>query len=125
MLDLWNSRRDMFIECEWWSVDKREIIPADQICYKQTPNGTFFAKEVNSYTSDNQIVESAFMATQKTITLVTGDNLRTPVAIKQNDIVRIGDDIYRVDGIQESPVKKQNQYMNYGSSRITYLSLRG
>ena len=125
MLDLWNSRRDMFIECEWWSVDKRAIIPADQMCYKRTSNGTFFAKEVNSYTSDNQIVESAFMATQKTITLVTGDNLRTPVAIKQNDIVRIGDDIYRVDGIQESPVKKQNQYMNYGSSRITYLSLRG
>ena len=124
MIDLYTGRRDSFLECEFWSVDERELIPADQICHTRIPTGMFYAKEANSYSTENQIIESAFMAEQRTITLETSDNIKSPVALKRNDIVRFNDEIYRVDRLQITPVRKQNQYTRTNSN-ITYITLRG
>ena len=124
MIDLWMGRRDAFMKCEFWSVDDRDMLPADLIAHYPRPTGMFYAKEVNADTTENQIVESAFMAEQRTVTLETHDNVKTPVALKQNDIVRYHDELFRVDRIQSEPIKKQNQYLRVGSYR-TYIQLRG
>ncbi len=125
MIDLCMGRRTSFLECEFWSVDERDLIPADQICHTRIPTGMFFAKEINSYSTENQIIESSFMAEQKTVTLETHDNIKTPVPLKRNDIVKFNDEVYRVDKLQVNPVRKQNQYMQINNSNITYITLRG
>ena len=131
MIDIWTSRRGNFIECEYWlkedsvmSENLSDFIknPDDELTYKSEPDGIFFAKEVNAYTQDNQVIAEVFMAKRETITLETSDDISV---LKRNDIVRFNDKKYRVDSIQKVPFKNQRQFLANAQSFTYYLSLKG
>lgn len=110
MVDLTQGRRTEFLRCEFWSVDDEDFIPPNQICHERIPSGTFRATESNPYSDKNQIVGTSFMTKQSTVVLETKDNLITPVRLRENDIVRFDDVIYRVESVQRNPIKKRRQF---------------
>lgn len=121
MIDLYKGHRTEFLLCEFWSVVGDGLVPPDQICYATKPTGTFFAKEVTPYVSENQDIDNSFLAEQKTVTLETKDNI---CKVNRNDIVKFNEENYRVDRIQKIPVKKHRQYM-IKPSHTYYITLRG
>lgn len=124
MIDLWTSRRDKFLECEYWSQDMAEEngVDIDEIAYKLSSTGSFYAKESNQYTTENQVLGELFMAEEKNITLFTEDDISD---LKVNDIVKFDENIYRVENIQRAPYKKQRQFLRNSYSNSYYISLRG
>lgn len=124
MIDLWTSRRDKFLKCKFWSQDEAEENGVDdaEIAYKLSPTGTFYAKEANPYSISNQIVAETFLAESISITIITEDDIN---ALKRNDIVEFDGEVYRVEGIQKNPYKKQRQFMKEGYSCSYFISLRG
>lgn len=123
MIDLWNSRRDMFNLCEYWSQDEREIDSnsKSRLIYNSVPTGTFMAKEVNSYSMEPQVIGEVFMVEQNTITIQTNDDVSL---LKKNDFVKFDNNIYRVENIQKEIIKKQRQYSAKGYSCSYFISLR-
>lgn len=124
MIDLWKSRRDVYLECEYWNQDENEdYVENNEIVYKKMPVGYFNAKEISSYTRDTSFIGETFAAPQETITLITHDKIN----LRENDIVRIktSDKFYRVDSIQRVPEKKQRFFMKSNFSSSYYIMLRG
>jgi hypothetical protein len=112
----------MFLECYFWSQDEDEnFIPTSELAHNQAPTGMFFAKELNAYTEENQLIGNTFLLESNNVQIATYDDVKE---IKRNDLVEYNDKVWRVDSIQRIPIKKQRQFMNDGSN-ITYLSLRG
>lgn len=124
MIDLWTSRRDKFLECKFWSQDMAEEngVDNDEIAYKLSPSGSFYAKEMNSYNFSNQILADVFMAESITITVFTEDDVS---CLKRNDIIEFDGEIYRVEEIQKTPYKKQRQFLKQGYSNGYFIALRG
>lgn len=124
MIDLWKSRRDVYLICDYWNQDENDdYVENNEIVYKKMPIGHFSAKEISSYTRDTSFLGETFATPQETITLITHDNIN----LRENDIVRIrpNDKIYRVDSIQRVPEKKQRFFMKSNFSNSHYISLRG
>lgn len=123
MIDLWSSRRDMFIKCEYWSQDRSELdqYSNSKVVYNSVPTGFFYAKEVNSYSTSNQVIAESYMVEENSITIMTRDDVSN---LKRNDIIRFEETIYRVDSIEKEPIKKQRNYMSSGLSFTYYISLR-
>ena len=123
MIDLWMSRRDKFIQCKWFSQNETEpYVGNDQIEYFQHPSGMFYAKEMNSYSLENQALGDAFLVDANNITLETSDNVKD---IELNDLVEYEGFIWRVNSKTTRPVNKQRQFRRLRSiSEITYLALR-
>lgn len=125
MIDLWKSRRDMYLECDYWLQDENEnYVENNEIVHKKLPVGHFTAKEIAAYSRDSQFLGETFAAPQETITLLTHDKL---FGLRENDIVRIrpNEKIYRVDSIQRVPEKKQRFFLQSGYSNSHYIMLRG
>ena len=123
MIDLYTSRRDKFLECEYWSQEENpDYVESSEIAYKGTPTGSFVAKEANSYNVENQVIGELFMVESVTVVLITEDDVSN---LKRNDIVKFDDKEYRVDNIQIAPKKKQRQYLRDKYSKEYYISLRG
>lgn len=122
MIDLYTSRREHFLECEYWSQDENDYVKISEIAYKISPTGTFLAKEEGAYTNENQVLSEIFMLREKNVVVSTFDDVSD---LKRNDIVRINEEMYRVEDIQVTPVNKQRQFMNSGYSKKYYISLRG
>ena len=122
MIDLWGKNsRDEFIECEYWSVDDNIYSNNDRIIYQNRPTGFFRAKEVNSFVEENQVVGQAFLTKQHNVTLETHDNVSD---LKNNDLVKFENLVYRVDSIQKTSVKKQKMFMDKDYSASYFISLR-
>lgn len=123
MIDLWQSRRDVFVPVEYWSqIDNEDLVSNSQIVYERLSSGTFMAKEVSSLTDDSQVVGEAIMYDEKTVNIYTRDKIDN---LRVNDIVKYEGKIYRVDNIQKNYVKKQRQFMRRKASAEYFISLRG
>jgi hypothetical protein len=123
MIDLWQSRRDVFVPVEYWSqIDNEDLVSNSQISYNRLPTGTFMAKEVSSFTDDSQVVGEALMYDENTVNIYTRDKIDD---LRVNDIVKYEGKIYRVDNIQKNYVKKQRQFMKREASAEYFISLRG
>ena len=123
MIDLWQSRRDVFVPVEYWSqIDNEDLVSNSQISYNRLPTGTFMAKEVSSFTDDSQVVGETLMYDEITVNIYTRDKIDD---LRVNDIVKYEGKIYRVDNIQKNYVKKQRQFMKREASAEYFISLRG
>ena len=123
MIDLRTSRRDYFLYCTYWSqIENEDLVANNEIIHTKIPTGSFYAKEVNSYTIESDVVASVFMAESTTITIETADDVSD---LRRNDIVKIDDKVYRVDNIQKTPIKKQRQFLRNSYSMNYVISLRG
>lgn len=122
MIDLWQSRRNKFIDCVYWSqVDDINIAKFSELSYERQPNGFFTASIVSNYTEENQTLENVFMYEKVTVTIETTDDVKE---LKRNDLVRMKGEFYRVDDIARKPVSKQEQFLKDPISYTTYISLR-
>lgn len=121
MIDLWGkSSRDEFERCTYWKVKENDY-HNNQIVYERNPDGFFFAKEINSYTNNNQVLADAFLTEEINITLESHDDLSN---LKTNDLVLYDGEVFRVDSIQKVTVKKQRMLMDHSLSFTYYISLR-
>lgn len=124
MIDLYKSRRDSYLVCDYWQQDENEdYVENNEIVYKRLPVGHFTAKEVSSYTRETNFLMESFATPQESVTLLTHDKIN----LRENDIVKIrpNEKIYRVDNIQKIPDKKQRFFMQTGYSSSYYIVLRG
>lgn len=123
MIDLWQSRRDLFNEVEYWSqVTNEDLVLNNQLVYNRMPTGSFMAKEVSSYSLDSQVVGETVMFDDQSVTLYTRDKIDD---LKVNDKVRYNGKFFRVDNIQKNYVKKQKQFIRGQISTEYYITLRG
>ena len=123
MIDTWQSRRNKFINCVYWSqVANINIAKFSELSYEKQPNGFFKASVVSNYTEENQTLENVFMYEKVTVVIETTDDVKE---LKRNDLVRMKGEFYRVDDIARKPVSKQEQFLNDEYvSYTTYISLR-
>lgn len=125
MIDLKTSRREMYLKCTFWSQDENEdYVENSEIVHERIPSGYFFAKEINSYQVNSQVIGESFLTDQESISILTYDKIDD---LKINDIVRINgrDKIYRVDDLQVTPSKKQRFFNTTDFSKTYYITLRG
>lgn len=122
MIDLWQGRRNKFIQCEYWSqVTNPDIAKFSELSYEKQPNGFFTASLVGNYTEENQTLENAFMYKKVTVVIETTDDVKQ---LERNDLVRMKGELYRVVDINRKPISKQEQFLNDAVSYTTYISLR-
>lgn len=122
MIDLWNSRRNKFLKCEYWSQETNpDIAKFSSLVYKTQPTGWFLASYVGNITEENQVLENAFMFEKVTTVIETTDDVKD---LRKNDIVKMKDLYYRVDDVQRKPITKQEQFLKEAQSFTTYISLR-
>ena len=120
--DLFQSRRNYNEPCKWWSRNESDDYDEDVYVYKRIPTGTFFAKEVNAETDDNNIIGGIFMIDRDSVTIVSPDNLD---GIKDRDWVEYQGNIWRVDSVQKRKARMQNSEFvsDRNVSHYWYLSL--
>lgn len=108
MIDLYASRRDRFIECKYWlKIKDKNIVKPNQIIFNTIPTGSFYAKEVNPYSKNNQVIAELFMLKEESVLISTCDDVS---GLELNDRVEMDEKKYRVNSIQESPFKKNRQF---------------
>ncbi|WP_281512135.1 hypothetical protein [Mammaliicoccus vitulinus] len=123
MIDLWTSRRDTFIECEYWSQNEDEdIVNLNEIQYLKNPTGIFYAKESNAYLEDDSDINNTFLVQNNTVTLMTRDNISD---LKRRDLVRYEGKMYMVTSISKVKNRNQMQYLRHNYSCTYYINLRG
>ena len=107
LVDIFTSRRDFFDDCMYWSVNEEEYIDPNELVHNTTPSGYFTAKQVSSEDNTSQVIGGAFMFDSTRITLKTNDIMDG--LIKKNDIVLFRGEIWRVEDVQKTPIKKSHQ----------------
>lgn len=122
MIDLWSSRRDKFIECEYFSQNESDYIENDEIAHNVKADGVFFASEVGPRTSGSQVIAELFMVEEVSAVLKTEDDISK---LKKNDIVRYEGKSYRVENVQKTTMNKQRNFLRKSYSATYYVSLRG
>lgn len=124
MIDLKQSRRTKFVQCQYWSqLSDPDIVKFNELAYEKEPNGFFKASIVGSFSEENQTLENAFMYKKTNVVVETTDNVRE---LERNDLVKMKGKMYRVEDIQRTPVQKQQQFLkDEYVSYTTYISLRG
>ena len=123
MIDLWQSRRDTFVQVKYWSqIDNDELVPNSRISYDTKHTRTFMAKEISVFTLDSQVLAETMMVDDQSITLFTRDKISN---LRVNDLVEYDGKKFRVDNIQVNYIKKQRQFMKKQRSAEYYISLRG
>ena len=122
MLDLWQGRRNKFIDCVYWSqVIDSKVAKFSELVYEKQPNGFFKASIVGNYTEESQTLENMYMYKKVTVVIETKDDVKQ---LERNDIVKMKGELYRVVDINRTPITKQEQFLNDPISYTTYISLR-
>jgi hypothetical protein len=119
-VDLFVSRRDLFVECEYWLRDTNSD-PNELIYKSRNPNGTFDAKIPDTETLGKQILGGVFMFDTTNLMLETTDDIHM---LKENDVVRYQNNFYMVEQIQKVAIRRNAQFFDDVQYKY-YLSLRG
>lgn len=128
-VDIFTSRRNCNNLCYYWirrdnEDDSSIIVSVDkdlnEMVYEREPDGSFYANEMQTYDSENQIIGGTFMFDQNFVTIVTEDNIPN---ININDIVVYDDEVWRISSISKRKRKRQNQFSRNCAYK-TYLYLK-
>lgn len=124
--DLFQQHRNFNELCLWWL--RKETEDEDELVYKRVPEGSFYAKEVNAETSDNNIINGVVMVDRTSVTIESSDDLidiQTYVKAKNNVLVQYQGDYWRVESVQKRKTRAQNSEFAVDSqvSHFWYLSL--
>lgn len=113
------TRRDYFLRCSWWSVDKTNPELAD-LKYKDVPSGVFFAKETQALNKNDELDNGFIPIAKQSLIIETKDDVE---GINQKDLVECMGQKWIVESIQSQVVHKRTQYYNR-AERIWTLTLR-
>lgn len=121
--DLAQSTRGYNIFCRWWSHDEREQFELDEMIYKRTPSGAFWAKEVAPESMRGNIVGGVFMIDSSRTTIRSPDNC---MGLKSEDIVEYQGELWIVVSVQKGKAKHANTMYaaDKNCSHFWYIELR-
>ena len=105
MIDLRQSRRNCNEWCRWWTrkdSDKEDEVP-DELIYKRTPDGQFWAEEISPERLKNNVIGGAFLFDSSHVSIRTPDNC---FGLKSEDLVQYQDEIWIVVDAQKSKARK-------------------
>lgn len=119
MLDLFTSRRTMHDKCNYWRRESNEDINA-LIHEINEPSGFFYAKQITSIQDMPQVLAGVFLFDSETVTIQSNDELDK---LKRDDIVQFRGEIWRLEQIQATPIRINNQY-NYDVQMTYFLRLK-
>ena len=107
-VDLFHSRRDNFLRCEYWIRDERSAsgTPAQWVLYKQS-NGVFYAKPLTVKSNRMQVINGVWALDDNNITLETDDDVRE---IKRGCIVKFDEMLWLVTDVQYSIHTKETEF---------------
>jgi hypothetical protein len=119
MLDLFTSRRTMHDKCNYWRRESNEDINA-LIHEINEPSGFFYAKQITSIQDMPQVLAGVFLFDSETVTIQSNDELDK---LKRDDIIQFRGEIWRLEQIQATPIRINNQY-NYDVQMTYFLRLK-
>jgi hypothetical protein len=119
MLDLFTSRRTMHDKCNYWRRESNEDINA-LIHEINEPSGFFYAKQITSIQDMPQVLAGVFLFDSETVTIQSNDELDK---LKRDDIIQFRGEIWRLEQIQATPIRINNQY-NYDVQMTYFLWLK-
>lgn len=107
-VDIYHSRRTNYEECEYWIRDERnkKALATDWVM-KNSPSGTFFAKEVSPKTNRMNQSANVWAYDRDEITLETDDDVNF---IKRGCIVKYDDELWIVDTNQRQIHRKESEF---------------
>lgn len=114
MLDLFTSRRTMHDKCVFWCRKADEDLNA-LIFNTNEPSGFFYAKQITSIQDIPQVLAGVFLFDSETVTIQSNDKIDK---LKRDDMVQFRDEIWRVEQVQKTPIRMNNQYSK--DIRMTY-----
>lgn len=105
-VDMFTSRRDCFDDCRYWK--KIEDDNMNYIDYEyEEPSGYFAAKQITSIQNMPQVVAGLFMFDSNSVTIQSYEDLSE---LSRDDIIEFRGNIYRLQDIQSTPIRKNNQF---------------
>lgn len=105
MLDISKSRRTYNILCRWWHRNEDDENTPDEIIYKRTPSGAFWAKEAVPEQDRDNIVGGVFLFDSTHVTIKTPDDC---FGIESKDLVEYEGEYWLVVSVQKSKARIQN-----------------
>lgn len=118
-VDLFHSRRTAYQECKYW-IRNNTISPSSEYVLKNTPSGTFFAKEISPQYNQFNNFANGFSFNKDGITLVSDDDLHE---ITVGSIVLYNNKAWNVDNVQKEVHRKETEF-NIEVDYKYYLTLR-
>lgn len=104
-IDLSKSRRKCNEFCRWWKRDERDENTPDELIYKRTATGSFWAEEISAEQDRDNIVGGVFMFDSTHVTIRTPDNC---LGMESKDLVLFRDEYWIVVSAQKGQAKKSN-----------------
>ena len=127
-IDISQSRRDYNHLCRWWVRDERDQFTSDELVYKRTPSGGFWAKEVSPEQLRNNVIGGTFMFDSSHVTIKSPDNLFAlqEETAKNECLVEYDGELWIVVSIQKSKHKRGNTMFasDKNCSHFWYIELR-
>lgn len=117
-IDIYHTRRTNYRVCKYWNPNDR--INRDEVILKETPEGIFYATEVNALSTGAAPIANVFNANRNIITLKTDDDVKN---MKKLSIVLYLGKSWVVDDIQREIHTKETQFSN-DIHATTYISIR-
>lgn len=118
MIDIYHSRRSNFRKCSYFLPTENRRL--DEYVQKSRPQGTFYAKEVNSLSNQQNVVNNAIILDRNMVTLETDDIVNDLV---RGSIVLYLNQVWIVDNTQQEVKIKESEF-NSEIRATTYISLR-
>lgn len=115
--DIFSGRRTTFDTCYWW-VQVEGIKDKSKLVVETKPKGKFKARKITPKDISRINLDNAFLFKRNTVTIVTNDFFD----IKEYDVVKFDDVIWRVDNVQIVEEERQEQFRKRISSTL-YLRL--
>ena len=109
--DLFQQRRNFNERCLWWTRDEDDEYEEDEYIYNRVPEGTFWAKELNAETGDNNVIGGVVMVDRTSVTIESADDLidiQSRIQAKNNVLVKYQGSLWRVESVQKRKARIQN-----------------
>lgn len=114
MIDLYHSRRNFHIKCEYYKASKDA--PLNELAHDRKPDGVFYARRESGQYSANSQANNIFQFEVSTVTLRTPDR----VDLEPNDMVRFDGRAWIVQNSQRI-YKTDNEYKKDPEATVIYL----
>lgn len=120
---MFEGRRNGFEKCIWWSQDYSDASHAKNLSdfiHDREPTGTFWAEELQPM-SETMAGNGDIRYRHFSVTIGTYDDIHG--LLRENDVIRYRDRLWRVQSIQFSPEWKKSQFVKKNGDGQKILSL--
>lgn len=118
-VDTYVSRRCCFDNCRYWKKDLVESNNEFDYEYEE-PSGFFACKQITGIQNMPQVIAGMFMFDSQTVTIQSYEDLSD---LERDDIIQFRGEIYRLQDIQSTPLRKNNQFYDE-TCMVYYMRLK-